>query len=240
MLRKFLAIDGTGWDKSGYIYGRHPDLETRLKGVRNGDDRYQVIHEYVRQYRRNNADDFQAALRRNEALWRPIESEYLQTLSEHFETPYPSRRKIIRAYLSLIPIYPRWLDTWEFNVSYFRPERAREIACHEILHFLWFKKWREVLPETRKEECNSPHLVWRLSEIVDPVILNEHPVFKKYFDHKQQTYQHFQRIRIDGMQPTTYFARLYRTHLRSAAPFADFIHLVDQDGKKHASAIMGA
>ena len=54
-----------------------------------------------------------------------------------------------------------------------------EVSAHEILHFLWFKKWKEVFPETGLKEYESPHLVWRLSEIMDPIILQCQPKIKE-------------------------------------------------------------
>lgn len=218
---KFLETAPEAW--KNHIFRRHPALEEALGNETDTEKRYRICHQYAKNFRRAQAKQFKYALKKNEELWRPVEEEYLKTLSEHFETTYPRNERVMRAYISMIPIYPRWLDEWSFNVSVFSPERVREIACHEIQHFVYFKKWSEVFPETKKEEFNKPHLVWMLSELVDPVILNEHPKFKKLFTRKQATYTHFQKIRIDGKQPTTHLARLYRKHLKAEAPFEDFL-----------------
>ncbi len=201
---------------------------------------YKICYKYAKEFRATNATNFDRATKKNERLWRPIEKHYLKTLRTHFEMDFPSHRKILNAYVSMVPIYPRWLNNWSFNVSYFVPERAREISCHEIQHFLYFKKWLEVFPHTKCEELNSPHLVWRLSELVDPVILNEHPEFKKLFEKRQRTYKHFQKIRIQGKQPTTHLAIMYRRHLKSGAPFADFLKEIWQYAKKNEGVLMDA
>jgi len=240
VLSTFLRNEKGGWDKRAFIFGRHPYLRERLEGVSSLNEVWRTCFEYARSFRRTHAEEFRAALETNERGWRPIEREFLSTLREHFEVDFPPHVRTMRAYVSLVPVYPRWLDTWSFNVSYFRPERVREIACHEIVHFLWFRKWKEVFPDSTMAMYNSPHLVWRLSEILDPVILNEHPVFRMYFDNAQTTYKHFQEIRLNGVRPTTYFARIYRSHLRAGAPFADFLKAVHAEGKRFEREIMAA
>lgn len=239
-LQHFCAPRPTGWDWSGAIYRRHPDLETALSDVTNSEEIYLQCYKYAKKYRRNNTKNFNAALQKNRKTWEPVEKEFLQTLSDHFEIKYPAKRKVIRGYVSMVPIYPRSLERWDFNVSYFAPEKVRGIACHEIVHFLYFAKWLEVFPNTKKEEMNSPHLVWRLSEILAPVFLNKHPVFKTYFDKKQNTYKEFQKLRIAGKQPTTFFGNIYKKHLASKAPFDEFLKTCWTEAKKHEKILMGA
>ena len=240
VLTTFLHPGPDGWKKNEYIYARHPELELLLRETTNPEQTFKICFKYVKEFRSRHASEFVAALKKNQALWRPVEKKYLETLSTHFETDFPARRKVMRAYVSLIPIYPRWLDEWSFNVSYFVPERVREIACHEIQHFLYFKKWLEVFPKTKHEQFNSPHLVWRLSELIDPVILNGHPEFKKLFNKKQLTYKHFQKIRINGKQPTTHLAIIYRKHLRSGTPFDEFLREIWQFARDNEKVLMSA
>jgi hypothetical protein len=240
VLAIFLHPHSGGWAKNKYIFGRHPELGTQLVGVTDPERTYDVCYSYTKEFRSVHAKEFEKALATNERLWRPIEKPYLKTLREHFDIDFPTHRKVMSAYVSMVPIYPRWLKDWSFNVSYFVPERVREIACHEIQHFLYFKKWLQVFPDTKYEELNSPHLVWRLSELVDPVILNEHPEFKKLFSKKQETYKHFQKIRIDGWQPTTHLARMYRKHLKLDEPFETFLQDIWAFAQKHRKVLMAA
>lgn len=237
VLTNFLT-GARSFDRSNYIFNRHPDLKILLGETKEAEDIYKICYHYAKDFRRKYAKEFKQALKQNEEIWRPIEKQYLQTLSEHFETDYPSNRKIMRAYVSIVPIYPRWLDEWSFNVSYFVPSRVKEIACHEIQHFLYFKKWIEVFPKTNRRELDNPHLVWRLSELIDPVILSEHPYFKTLFNRKQLTYKHFQEIRIRGRQPTTHLAIMYRRHLRRKESFAVFLKEIWNFAKENEEVLM--
>lgn len=222
------------------VFKRHPDLETMVSGCTKKDDIHEQCARYTGGYRQKHAKGFQKSLRDNEKLWRPIEKKYLKTLSEHFQTDYPKHIKTMKAYVSIVPIFPRYLDEWSFNVSSRNPTMVREIACHEIQHFVYFKKWLEVFPETKSEERNHPHLVWRLSELIDPVILNEHPVFKEFFDRKQDTYKHFQKIRIQGRQPTTHLAIMYRRYLKSGKPFEEFLKEIWQFAQENEKVLTAA
>lgn len=220
------------------VFNRHPDLEKRLVGCTDKETVYRACNRYAKKYRQDHKIEFEKSLKKNEKVWRPIEKNYLQTLSDHFEIAYPTHRKVMKAYVSMVPIYPRYLSEWSFNVSYFVPERVTEIACHEIQHFLFFKKWLTVFPETKFEELNHSHLVWLLSELIDPVILNEHPEFKRLFTRKQQTYKHFQKIRIEGKQPTTHLAIMYRRYLKSNAPFEKFLRDIWKFAQENKHALM--
>lgn len=226
------------WKK--IIFKCHSELEKIVNDCVDEDEIYKQCCRYVRKVRLENKVAIEKSLKENEEIWRPIEKDYLQNLSTHFGTEYPKTRKVINAYVSIVPIYPRDIDKWCFNVSYFRPEKVKEIACHEIQHFLYFKKWMEVFPKTKLEERNHPHLVWRLSELIDPVILNEHPEFKKIFTKKQNTYKHFQKIRIKGRQPTTHLAIIYRRHLKSGLPFENFLREIWKFAKDNEKVIMNA
>jgi hypothetical protein len=233
VLTYFLTPDLASNNWRNVVFNRHPELEEMVIGLTDKDEINKQCLWYVKKYRREHEADFEKSLKENEKLWKTIEKEYLETLSEHFEISYPRHRKVMKAYVSIIPIYPRYLSDWSFNVSHFVPDRVKEIACHEIQHFMYFKKWLEVFPETKFEEFNHPHLVWRLSELIAPVILNEYPEFKKLFTRKQQTYKHFQKIRIKGKQPTTHLALIYRRHLKSGNSFDEFLKEIWQFAKEN-------
>ncbi len=240
VLSWFCSPRPTGWNWSDVIYNRHPELQIMLSYSTDPGKIYRRCYRYAKLFHTEHATEFKRTRKAQEKEWRTIEHSFLTTLAEHFETPYPPQRKHIRAYVSMVPIYPRWLDTWSFNISFFNPDRIKGLACHEILHFLYFKKWMEVFPNTKPEERNQPHLVWRLSEILDPIILNEHPTISKLVDSPQRTYKTFDAVRIRGVRPFTHFTRLYRRHLKSGRPFADFLRDAWAEAQKYEKVLMGA
>ncbi len=238
VLCDFCEPQEVGFDLAEVVFQCHPELKLALEGVTDDKKRMRICHAYANTYRKQNSKQFDSALRMNIKGWQSVEKKFLTALSEHVETKFPSNRKTLKAYVSMVPVYPRWLHNWTFNVSYFNPGRVREITCHEILHFVYFKKWMEVFPETKYEELDEPHLVWRLSEIITDVILNEHPYFKTLFKDKQRTYTQFQKIRIEGKRPVTHYTKMYKKHLRSGKHFEDFLHEIWDFTKKHQKVLM--
>jgi len=108
---------------------------------------------------------------------------------------------------------------------------------HEILHFLYFKKWKEVFPKAERRTFDSPHLVWRLSEILDPIILNNYPKIQKLTKLKHQTYKEFQKAKIGNEKLVPHFEVLYRKHLQSKKPFEVFLKIAWKEAKKHHKKI---
>jgi len=48
-----------------------------------------------------------------------------------------------------------------------------ETSIHEIIHFAWFKDWKEQFPKTTHADMNAPSHGWLISEIaVDPIFMN--------------------------------------------------------------------
>jgi hypothetical protein len=236
VMTSFCKPRKTGWDWSGKVYENHPQLGEILKDKKS-DEYYKYVYKYSNSFIKKNKKKLDKLVKEYQTQWDKINDEYLKVLSEHFETDYPIDRKIITAYVSIVPIYPRFLDEWGFNVSSRRPDRMIAIAMHEILHFLYFKKWMEVFPKTKKGELNNPHLIWRLSEILDPIILNHNKDIQKILKSKQRHYSEFQKVKIGKKTMVEYFEDLYKKHLKSGKSFEEFLKISWTETKKHKKII---
>jgi hypothetical protein len=224
------------WDWSKIIYKNHPELREILKDKKS-DEYYKYVHKYSSSFIKKNRKKIEKLVKEYQIQWDKINDSYLKVLSEHFETDYPADRKIITAYVSIVPIYPRFLDRWSFNVTYKNIDFAIRISMHEIVHFLYFKKWMEVFPKTKKEELNSPHLIWRLSEILDPIIINHNKDIQKIFKSKHWHYYEFQKVKIGKKTMIEYFENLYKKHLKSGKSFEEFLKISWSETKKHKKII---
>lgn len=86
--------------------------------------------------------------------WQPIDNIYI--------------------YVGACPIAPRFLDINAFLLPYYYPIPTQiNTATHELIHFLYFKKWAKLFPEQKPENFESPDPVWVLSEILVAVIGND-------------------------------------------------------------------
>jgi len=236
MLTVFCKPKKTGWDWSHKVYRNHPELKEILKDKKHIEF-YKHVYKYSRDFVGKNKNKLNKLTTAYQREWGKINDEYLKILSEHFETDYPKNRKVISAYVSIVPIFPRFLDEWGFNVSSRNAHMMIPISMHEILHFFYFKKWVEVFPKTKRAELDSPYLVWRLSEILDPIILNHNKDIQKLLKYKHNHYSEFQKIKIGKKTMIKHFEDLYKKHLKSNQSFEEFLKICWSEAKKHRKII---
>jgi hypothetical protein len=236
ILTSFCKPRKTGWDWSGKVYKNHPELGEILKDKKS-DEYYKYVHKYSSSFIKKNKKKLEKLVIKYQKEWDKINDEYLEVLSEHFEAEYPTNRKIITAHVSIVPIFPRFLDSWSFNVSSKNPDFMVPIAMHEIVHFLYFKKWMEVFPKTKRKELENPHLIWRLSEILAPIILNHNKDIQKILKFKHWHYSNFQKVKIGKKTMIKHFEDLYKTHLKNGEPFEEFLKISWTEAKKHKKII---
>lgn len=236
MLVYFCRPRKTGWDWSDVIYRNHPELEKMLKGKKSNKF-YDSTYKYADDFIKKNKKELNIKVKKYQKEWDKINDRYLKILCKHFETTCPKDIKNMTAYVSIIPIFPRFLDEWGFNVSFQNPKSMTPISMHEILHFLYFKKWMEVFPKTKRKELDSPYLAWRLSEILCPIILNNHKDIQKLFKHKHGHYSEFQKINIGEKTMIGHFEDLYKEHLSKQQSFEEFLKICWSEALRHKKII---
>lgn len=136
-----------------------------------------------------------------------------------------------------LPVFPRFLDKFEFCVGYKDTADSVETSAHEIVHFLWFKKWKEVFPDMEPREYESPRLAWRLSEIIDPIILQCHPKISGLIKPKRWGYTSFENIKIGDVSMTEYFKKIYLDSVASGDDFETTIKKLWEEAQKHEGEI---
>ncbi len=171
--------------------------------------------------------------------WDTVGSEFLKTLAEHFETAWPVDKTQIVGYVSILSVNPRFLDSYSFCVNYLNLKSARETIAHEIVHFLWFKKWKEVFPEMARDTYERPHLVWRLSEVMDPIILQCDPKIKELIKPEKWGYKSFEGLKIGETSMTEHFSRIYRDCLEKKTSFEDTLKILWKEAQEHRQVLEG-
>lgn len=238
MLLVFCKPEKEDWDWSNIIYKVHPKLKEILDGKKSSEF-YKLTYEYTKKFFNKNKGALGGLAKKYQNNWDKINDEYFRILSEHFETGYPSNKRYINAYVSIVPIYPRFLSEWAFNVSSTDQKSLIPISMHEILHFMYFKKWMEVFPKTKLRELDSPHLVWKLSEILAPIILNNNKEIQKLHKHKQGHYSEFEKVKIDDKTMIKHFEDLYKEHLKKHSTFEEFLKICLTEVQQNKGMIEG-
>ena len=93
--------------------------------------------------------------------------------------------------MGLLTIFPRFLDNYNFYISYdLSEEKLIEVCAHEILHFIWFKKFKELYSDIDRKEYDNPYIPWIYSEMVVDPILNSKDI-KKILGINAKAYDYF-------------------------------------------------
>lgn len=224
------------FDWSHIIYEAHPEIKKILESKKDQKEAYKELYKYSKDFISKNKHKLEDLRVQYQKEWDSINDLYLKILSEDFETKYPSNRKVITAYVSIVPIYPRFLDSWSFNVG-LKSQNMKKIAIHEILHFMYFKKWKEVFPKTKRIELEAPYLVWKLSEILAPILLNNNPKIQKLIKVKDPGYSEFKNIKIGKENLVTHFEKIYKNHIKKETPFTSFLESIWEETKKYKKAL---
>ncbi|MDD5165125.1 MAG: hypothetical protein PHG25_01125 [Candidatus Pacebacteria bacterium] len=215
----------------------YPTLCESLRNVNDKERATLICKDFIRTFRESNKDTIQTSTAQLQTKWSVLSVDFLKNIAEHFQTDWPRDKEAIAGYISILPVYPRFLDTYSFCVGYKDTSAAIETVAHEILHFLWFKKWSEVFPEASSKEFESPHLVWRLSEIMDPIILQCHPMIRELIKPKKWGYSSFASIKIGGVSMTDHFKKLYLDSVGAGDSFEGFLVKALKEAEKYKEII---
>lgn len=113
--------------------------------------------------------------------------------------------------ISLNPVCPRFLDTYTFDIFYLNSQKgALGISLHEIIHFVWFKKWNEHFKDNYSE-YETPSLKWIFSEIVVDAILRDDRI-KDLNPYERTSYEYFYDIEIEGENMMDIIYDLYKSN----------------------------
>jgi len=141
--------------------------------------------------------------------WDKDGEKLLTALSDIVEKEWPEDSKVLKAWISLNPICPRFLDQRAFDIYWkFSLDKMKTIALHEILHFIWFEKWKEIFPNYDKKEFESPHLVWKLSEMVPLAVLSDNSI-QEIFKHEPSVYNEWKSKQINGKPLLDHLQTIY-------------------------------
>ena len=189
-----------------YMYANNDDLDVKDCAIEQYGDLDKIdedksleekIIEIVTKRYNNKYSSIENAVNRYNKQWKSYNDKYFTMLSQYLGVEWPSDKLVIEAEVGIIPVYPRFLDTFSFQLDIgIKDENLVRICAHETLHFLWFEKWKQMHPETEINGDEVPYLVWKYSEMVTDPVLNNEP-FSSVFNFKEVGYDSFYEI-YDG------------------------------------------
>jgi len=208
-------------------------LKISLEGIHDNEQRENAAHKFF--------DDLfvleKVALREKASFsqteWDKINDNAMAALSEVVEQKWPNEDKVIRAEVSFNPISPYNLRSRSFSVFYkASPAGTNGTAFHELLHLIYFEKWKTVFPKTPESGFRSPHLVWVLSEMMPGVILNDERI-QNVFKHEFRSNWDMMELKIKGRPAMSYIREFYD----GRKDFEDFLRRSYAFAKVHEKEI---
>ncbi|MFW6282861.1 MAG: hypothetical protein ACOC1P_02300 [Minisyncoccales bacterium] len=233
MIFRFVNPEKGDWDWSEKVFEFHPHLKEKLKGIKNKQEKKEIVKNYINDWFNNkeNLNELNKRIKEIEKQWRKIEDKYFNRLFSLLDLKKPKKRDI-KCYVSINPICPRDLNRDLFSVFYkYSLNHIMVLIAHEILHFYYFDKWREVFPDSDKKTFEGPHIIWHLSEIMAPILLAQ-PQMQELLNKLDTGYQEHGKIIINGKNIIEHFDELYNEFDRNK-DFSEFLEQAYKEIKKY-------
>lgn len=109
--------------------------------------------------------------------WNSISNEYFSELFDYLSID--RYEESLTIYVGLLPIAPRDIQNKDIYINIGMPkDKLLNILTHEVLHFIWFYKFKKLFSNIDDSEFDSPHVPWIYSELVTPILLNMESIVK--------------------------------------------------------------
>ena len=229
----FLNPREGGWDWSRHILNKYPKLDKNLKNIKKTSERKEIAYNFFEKFILDNKISLEKQAKEFQKEWNKINNKYMIALSEVLEIKWPQKDKQIRVFVSPNPICPRYIGKRIFDVYRLSDMRwMKAVVMHEILHFLYFEKWKEVFPKTPERHFDAPYLEWDLSEMVTKAILSDDKI-QKIFKHLPFSYKEHRGIKINNKLLLDHLDEFYS----NKKDFEDFLRKSRAFMKKHEKEI---
>ena len=233
LIHYFLNPARGDWDWSNAIYKNYPELKSKLQNVKDKKKTKEVEYRFFTEVFKKERIELEKRAKIFQIEWNKINDDIMLVLSKVVEQEWSDKDRKIFARISLNPICPRYIKQRTFDLFYKqKPQYMKSVAIHEILHFIYFEKWKKVFPKTKEKEFDAPHLVWQLSEMVPGIILNDKGV-QNVFKYKFGSYKEYENFKLNGKPLLSYLQDFYDNR----KDFADFLKKSWKFVKQHEKEI---
>jgi len=242
MIMDFCMHKNPSLDFSEVVYNTHPELRKMVDGITDEKQFREQCEKYVIDYVSKNKDILEKSKEHFQRIWEQIGGSILNSLSRDFETDFPEGIKEIKANVSINPICPRCIDEWTFNLYHKLSDvLVLKTVIHEIIHFVYFRKWSKVFPDSDSKKYSGMNSEWILSEILVHTIINNNKIFQNILkNEKSDVYKKWRSIRVDDKKLDEYFDDFYKEHEEGKISFADFLKKSWDEYQKHKDVIEGS
>ena len=188
--------------KEGTLY-----LYPELKNIKEQNNIKEIIKDRYNNFIKENNN-----LREEYSnIWNKYNDNYMTEISKYFNIKWPSSYKEIEVRIGNIPVCPRYIKEKTFDIQKKNTEELIDTCMHELCHFIFFEKCKEIYPDWKYEDFDSPSLLWYLSEIIIDPVLNSRPI-QKIYKHKFKSYDIFYNIEINNKPLMETITNIYQNN----------------------------
>jgi len=177
------------------LYIEYPDLKDN------------DLNEFVRSLYQTKKNEVVSIKEDAQENWVDVEEKVLGEFSKILQKEW--KLESIPGGISFLPLSTRDLKEKRFDV-YFKKDipSILKTTTHELFHFIYFDKWKDIFSDTSTEKMDYPNPTWALSEIALPIILNNSKV-KDILGMEFKDYPMFENEKYDGESIVLHIQKIY-------------------------------
>jgi len=212
-------------------FSQYPKLKEILKKSKNKEEDLKLFFENFYRENENKLIEITEKIKKS---WLPLNDEVMKTLEEIHEIKWTKKHSEFNVRIVLSPVNSRYLNYSAFDVFY-RDDKKEIIDTflHEISHFIFFEKLKKIYPKTNPKEFEHPHLIWKMSEIMPGIILQDKRIQHIFKNKKLSVYNSIKKIKIGKNTILSILQGFYNKR----KSFEDFIKKSYEFIKKHQEEI---
>lgn len=142
---------------------------------------------------------FTESINNYQTLWNSISEYYFNEIFDYLSVD--DYQETLTIYIGLLPIAPRDINNREIYINIgMKKDRFLNIITHEVLHFIWFDKFKKLYPNIQDSEFIAPHISWIYSELITPIILNRDSIVKLTLSKEECLYDFMNQEVMDNLK----------------------------------------
>ena len=200
------------------ILRRYPLLKERMQNSKE-ENKKKIVRDFFSKFEEKNKHIFEEVVKDFQKEWNNVNEKIMVALEAIHEIKWAKKHKEFLARVTSNPICPRYLEKNTFDIYFaVNNQMMIKLILHELSHFIFFEKWKEIFPNTDKKEFELPHLLWKFSEIAPYAILSDEKI-QEIFKHEPLVYGYWHKIEINKKPLTEIIKEIYQNRNN----FEDFI-----------------
>ena len=196
------------------ILSEYPTLKQRLKNINSEQEKTKITNKFFRHIQKEIKGKTIKSMNTFQKTWNSISENAMNAISEVINIPWPKHLQNFTTNISFLPIPSKQSTINDQHLTkdiYYKSnvQEMKDTIIHELIHFLYFEKWKQIFPKTPQEHFEHPHLEWKMSEIVIKAILNDNKI-QKITALKPQTYPKYEKIIINDNLLLNHIDKFYK------------------------------